>query len=176
MQNKMFATVQDIQKKVDEIYGDWKSTGFGGHVDKNDMKWIDVSIILIDICLFPMLYSKVTYNIILQDAISKAVYNKIEKRKYPNDEQLMQVCYDALVNANKEEFQNKIRNGGWKRFFNKHIRSLVSKTVITRISTYVLNYFTYYLLFFGRPNDFHVKREVILCSVLKMLFMANLLI
>ena len=40
----MFATVQDIQKKVDEIYGDWKSTGFGGHVDKNDMKWIDVSI------------------------------------------------------------------------------------------------------------------------------------
>ena len=44
MQNKMFATVQDIQKKVYEIYGDWKSTGFGGHVDKNDMKWIDVSI------------------------------------------------------------------------------------------------------------------------------------
>ena len=43
MQNKMFTMVQDIQKKVDEIYGDWKSTGFGSHV-KNDMKWIDVSI------------------------------------------------------------------------------------------------------------------------------------
>jgi hypothetical protein len=39
----------------------------------------------------------------------------------------MQVCYDALTNANKEEFQNKIKNGGWKRFFNKNIRSLVSK-------------------------------------------------
>jgi hypothetical protein len=39
----------------------------------------------------------------------------------------MEVCYDALMNANKEEFQNKVKTGGWKRFFNKHIRSQVSK-------------------------------------------------
>ena len=70
-------------------------------------------------------------HIILQDAISEAVYTVIEKRKYPNDEQLMQVCYDALINANKEEFQNRIRSGGWKRFFNKHVRSLVSKMALT---------------------------------------------
>lgn len=39
----------------------------------------------------------------------------------------MKTCHDALSNSNNEEFQNKIRPGGWNRFYNKHIRSLVSK-------------------------------------------------
>jgi len=39
----------------------------------------------------------------------------------------MKVCYDALSDANNEEFQTKIKRGGWRRFYNKHVRSLVSK-------------------------------------------------
>lgn len=59
--------------------------------------------------------------------ISQAIYAMIEKVKYPNDERLMKVCYEALSNANSEEFQKKIKNGGWKRFYHKDIRSRVSK-------------------------------------------------
>ena len=39
----------------------------------------------------------------------------------------MESCYDALSNADNEEFQNKIKRGGWRRFYNKQIRPLVSK-------------------------------------------------
>ena len=38
----------------------------------------------------------------------------------------MKVCYDALSDTNNEEFQTKIKRG-WKHFYNKNIRSLVSK-------------------------------------------------
>lgn len=44
MQNQMFTILQDVQKKVNEMYIDWKATGFGGTHVGNDMKWIDVSI------------------------------------------------------------------------------------------------------------------------------------
>ena len=55
----------------------------------------------------------------------------------------MEVCYDALMNANKEEFQNKIKTGRWKRFFNKHIRSQVS---ITLFIIHLMNFFIIFLL------------------------------
>jgi hypothetical protein len=38
----------------------------------------------------------------------------------------MQVCHDALSNARQDEF-SKIKKNGWKRYFNKNIRPLVSK-------------------------------------------------
>jgi hypothetical protein len=38
----------------------------------------------------------------------------------------MQVCYDALSDAGNDDF-NTIKRGGWKRYFNKNIRPLVSK-------------------------------------------------
>jgi hypothetical protein len=50
-----------------------------------------------------------------------------DKVKYPSDERLMQVCYDALSDTRNEELQNRIKRGGWKRFFNKSVRSSVSK-------------------------------------------------
>ena len=50
MQNQMFTIVQDVQKKVDEIYKDWKAIGFGSK-GENDMKWIDVSINVLIVCL-----------------------------------------------------------------------------------------------------------------------------
>ena len=39
---------------------------------------------------------------------SQAIYTTTERSKYPSDERLMQVCYNALLNANGEEFQNKM--------------------------------------------------------------------
>jgi hypothetical protein len=39
----------------------------------------------------------------------------------------MQVCHDALSEARQDEF-NKIKNSGWRRYFMKHIRPLVSKS------------------------------------------------
>jgi hypothetical protein len=58
--------------------------------------------------------------------INQAISTTSEKVKYPSEECLMEACYNALSNADNEEFQNKIKCGGWKRFYNKQIRSLVS--------------------------------------------------
>ena len=42
VQNQTFTIIQEIQKKVNEMYTDWKATGgFGSHTD-NDPKWIGV--------------------------------------------------------------------------------------------------------------------------------------
>ncbi|CAG8842839.1 2952_t:CDS:2, partial [Racocetra persica] len=63
----------------------------------------------------------------MQDAISQTIYGLIEKVKYPSDKHLMQVCYDALLDMKGEGFTNKIKHGGWKRFFNKHVRTPAQK-------------------------------------------------
>ena len=40
----MFTMIQAMQKNVNEMYLDWKSTGgFGSHAE-NDMKWMEVRI------------------------------------------------------------------------------------------------------------------------------------
>ncbi|CAG8682530.1 6624_t:CDS:2 [Cetraspora pellucida] len=93
--------IQDIQKKLDEMYSDWKAIGFGVQM-KNDTKSIE-------------------------DAISQTIYSLIEKVKYSSDKCLMQVCYDALLDMKEEGFTNKIKHGGWKRFFNKHVRTPAQK-------------------------------------------------
>ncbi|CAB4401547.1 unnamed protein product [Rhizophagus irregularis] len=83
----MFMIIQAMQKNVNEIYFDWKSTGgFNSHAE-NDMKW-------------------------MEDAISQAIYTLSEKVKYPNDERIMQVCYDALANIGNEDFLNVIKHSG----------------------------------------------------------------
>ncbi|GES82462.1 hypothetical protein GLOIN_2v1789101 [Rhizophagus clarus] len=101
---------KDIQKrirnsrcaqKVNEMYTDWKATGFGGH-SESDTKW-------------------------LEDTINQAISTISEKIKYPSEECHMNVCYDALSDANNEEFQNKIKRGGWKHFYNRHIHSLAQR-------------------------------------------------
>ncbi|CAG8849049.1 13106_t:CDS:2, partial [Racocetra persica] len=97
VQLQMVPMIQDIQKKLDEMYSDWKAVGFGVQM-KNDTKWIE-------------------------DAISQTIYGLIEKVKYPSDKCLMQVYYDALLDMKGEGFTNKIKHGGWKRFFNKHVRT-----------------------------------------------------
>jgi hypothetical protein len=66
------------------------------------------------------------YYVINVTALSQAVYTLSGKVKYPSDERLMQVCYDALSDAGNDDF-NTIKRGGWKRYFNKNIRPLVSK-------------------------------------------------
>ena len=43
MQNQMFTILQDVQKKVNEMYIDWKATGFGSSYIEKDTKWIEVS-------------------------------------------------------------------------------------------------------------------------------------
>ncbi|PKY26167.1 hypothetical protein RhiirB3_441382 [Rhizophagus irregularis] len=99
----MFTMIQAMQKNVNEMYLDWKSTGgFGSHAE-NDTKW-------------------------MEDAVSQAVYTLSEKVKYLNDERIMQVCYDhALADIGNEDFLNVIKRGRWKRFFNKNIRSLAQR-------------------------------------------------
>ncbi|CAB5193393.1 unnamed protein product [Rhizophagus irregularis] len=62
--------------------------------------------------------------------ISQAIYTMTERSKYPSDERLMQVCYNALLNANGKEFQNKMKNIGWRRFFHKNVCSLRVKNAI----------------------------------------------
>ncbi|CAI2166296.1 12588_t:CDS:2 [Funneliformis geosporum] len=64
-----------MQKKVDKMYVNWKTNRFSSHM-KNDTKWIE-------------------------DTIGQTIYAVAEKVKYPNDECLMQLCYDALLNAKK---------------------------------------------------------------------------
>ncbi|CAB4417098.1 unnamed protein product [Rhizophagus irregularis] len=81
--------IQDIKQNVDEMYTDWKANGgFGNHA-KNDTRWIE-------------------------DVISQAIYTTIDKVKYPDDERIMQVCYDALLDAENDTFNKKIKQGGWK--------------------------------------------------------------
>jgi hypothetical protein len=80
----------------------------------------------------------------------------------------MKVCYDALSDANNEEFQTKIKRG-WKHFYNKNIRSLVSKYYF--ICLFYIKLLI--ILFFNRLNDYHDKQEVILYNVLRMQFMLN---
>lgn len=44
VQNQMFTIIQDMQRKVNEMYVDWKAAGFGScHVESNT-KWINVRI------------------------------------------------------------------------------------------------------------------------------------
>ena len=43
VQNQMLTIIQDIQKNINEMYLDWKSTGgFSSHTE-NDMKWMEVN-------------------------------------------------------------------------------------------------------------------------------------
>lgn len=51
----MIMMTQDIQKKVNEMYADWKATGFGGHTE-NDTKWIDVSDVELSLLISLRLY------------------------------------------------------------------------------------------------------------------------
>ncbi|CAB4392465.1 unnamed protein product [Rhizophagus irregularis] len=102
VQNQLVTIVQDVHKKVTEMYTGWKATGFGGQ-SENNTKWIE-------------------------DTINQAISTISEKVKYPSEECLMEACYNALSNADNEEFQNKIKRGGWRRFYNKQIRPLVSTT------------------------------------------------
>ncbi|CAG8764087.1 8262_t:CDS:2, partial [Funneliformis caledonium] len=40
VQTQMIVMIQDIQKKINEMYIDWKVIRFGSHME-NDTKWID---------------------------------------------------------------------------------------------------------------------------------------
>ena len=42
VQNQLVTIVQDMQKKVNEMYADWKVNGFCGRTE-NDTKWFEVS-------------------------------------------------------------------------------------------------------------------------------------
>ena len=44
VQNQMFTIIQDIQRKVNEMYVDWKAAGFGGSQAESNIKWINVRI------------------------------------------------------------------------------------------------------------------------------------
>ncbi|PKY61204.1 hypothetical protein RhiirA4_485856 [Rhizophagus irregularis] len=54
---------------------------------ENDMKWIE-------------------------DVINQVIYTTAEKVKYPSDKFIMQICYDALINAENDNFNKKMKNGG----------------------------------------------------------------
>ena len=113
------------------MYTDWKATDFGGN-SENNTKWIEVGIIIVIniivlfasniICMFFLCLL-----LISQDMINQAISTTSKKVKYPSKEYLIKICYNALSDANNEEFQNKIKHGRWRRFYNKHIRSLVSR-------------------------------------------------
>lgn len=84
------------------MYTNWKANGGFGNPTENDKRWFE-------------------------DVIGQAIYTIIDKVKYPDDECIMQVCYDALSDAENNNFNKKIKQGGWKRFFNKHVRPLAQK-------------------------------------------------
>ena len=45
VQNQTLTIVQDIQKKVNEMYINWKAAGFGdGSQVESDFKWINISV------------------------------------------------------------------------------------------------------------------------------------
>ncbi|PKK59627.1 hypothetical protein RhiirC2_717781 [Rhizophagus irregularis] len=67
------------------MYTDWKATGFGGQ-SENNTKWIE-------------------------NTINQAISTISEKVKYPSEKCLMEAYYNALSNADNEEFQNKIKRG-----------------------------------------------------------------
>ncbi|GES72492.1 hypothetical protein GLOIN_2v1789101 [Rhizophagus clarus] len=62
-----------------------------------------------------------------KDTINQAISTISEKIKYPSEKCLMNVCYDALSDANNKEFQSKIKRSKWKRFYNRHICSLAQR-------------------------------------------------
>ncbi|CAG8745053.1 5846_t:CDS:2, partial [Gigaspora rosea] len=80
VQLQMTMMIHDIKRKIDEMHENWKVSS--KNFKENEAKWIEL-------------------------AIGDAVYSKIGQVKYPTDEQLMEVCYDALLNTYKDEFQNK---------------------------------------------------------------------
>jgi len=54
VQNHLVTIIQDMHKKVDKMYTDWKATGFCGRTE-NDTKWFEVSVlffIVINIVIF----------------------------------------------------------------------------------------------------------------------------
>ncbi|CAG8756935.1 27502_t:CDS:2 [Gigaspora margarita] len=105
--------IHDMQKKIDEMYADWKSVGFSSNMGK-DNKWI-------------------------KNAIGQSIYCIIEKVKYPNDEHIMEVCYDLLLDMYREAFQNKIKNNGWQYFFNKHQAQRFAHQVLSNIVQCIKN-------------------------------------
>ncbi|KAF0413268.1 hypothetical protein F8M41_007765 [Gigaspora margarita] len=77
MQLQMFATIQEMQTKINELHANLK-IGSGNNMEKK-MKWIE-------------------------DAIGEAIYDAIEEIKYPTDEHLIKICYDTLSDMKKDEF------------------------------------------------------------------------
>ncbi len=57
VQNQLVTIVQDMHKKVNEMYIDWKAAGFGGHTE-NDTKWIEVSMNIMFLFTSYRYYSK----------------------------------------------------------------------------------------------------------------------
>ncbi|CAG8549732.1 8706_t:CDS:2 [Dentiscutata erythropus] len=122
VQLQIATTIQDMKQKIDEIHGNLKV--ISANYKENDAKWIE-------------------------DAIGGAVYKKIGQVKYPIDEQLMKVCYDALSDIYEDEFQNKIKNSGWPHFFHKNVRKIAQKfayqgrsSIVQRIKDTVHSEFT----------------------------------
>jgi hypothetical protein len=55
--------IQDIQKKVNEMYTDWKATGgFGNHTAENDTKWIEVNKLIFFALILRYLLSMIKSN------------------------------------------------------------------------------------------------------------------
>ena len=66
VQDQMLTIVQDIQKKVGEMYVDWKAAGFGGGSQvESDIKWINVSIKTQHYFFYFICFLNNTINIIL---------------------------------------------------------------------------------------------------------------
>ncbi|GES89530.1 hypothetical protein GLOIN_2v1789101 [Rhizophagus clarus] len=87
------------------MYMDWKAIGFGGH-PKSDTKW-------------------------LEDTINQAISTISEKIKYSSEECLMNVCYDALSDANNEEFQSKFKRDAIHSEFSKLIKPKTQNRQVT---------------------------------------------
>ncbi|CAB5391220.1 unnamed protein product [Rhizophagus irregularis] len=100
------------------MYTDWKATGFGSQ-SENNTKWIE-------------------------NTINQAISTISEKVKYPSEKCLMEAYYNALSNADNEEFQNKIKRGGWRHFYNKQIHPLViiRSNIVQRIKDAIHNEFS----------------------------------
>ncbi|RIB21029.1 hypothetical protein C2G38_2034736 [Gigaspora rosea] len=81
MQLQMFATIQEMQTKINELHASLKTSSRNN--TEKETKWIE-------------------------DAIGEVIYDAIEKTKYLADEHLMKICYDMLSDIKKVEFQNNV--------------------------------------------------------------------
>ncbi|CAG8698092.1 12125_t:CDS:2 [Gigaspora margarita] len=88
-----------------------------------------------------------------EDTISQVIYGIIKKTKYPNDELLMKVCYEALVAMKGDEFKNKIKYISLLNMFIKQLRDFADKQEVILFKKSKIQFIPKYYLKLNKQFD-----------------------